>query len=691
MTASFEFTSDTATDGATTAGEPSNIDLATIQHTENSELSSHPDVNKSQSDVDTSCGIFSFKPACMQSWNNGKMILAMLCVYGTIQGFACIGLIGVNMASLERRFELSSYQTGLIASSYDITSGLVVAFVAYFSRLGNMPRWVGFSAWMLGIGSLITVLPHVFSDLYQPGLRVADTCPAGQSICISNSNLQNYMYVFILGQIFLGIGGTTLYTTGVIYLDENVSTNTLPLYYGIFEAFTAIGPALGFIVGGLFLDFYVDFDKIDAKSLDMTPEDPRWVGAWWLGFILCTVMAFLSGITFFCFGRESPKAKIYRENRISQVHQDGSDEIFALTDFGTNLKDLPKVTWILLKNPSFMLITLGSSALGLLVSGFGTFIAKYIENQLYQTSSHAALLAGGVLIPGAAGGLFIGGLIVNKMKLKVRGMVKLSILSLVFAIAANGVLFARCDAPKMAGINSGYNKRSLNGVSLAAPCNEVCRCSTASRTPVCGSDGVEYFSACHAGCVSSVNVNADTKLYTNCTCVGDTVSSNEELYQNRTSSARVGLCDTDCGHILPVFLVFLIVVVFLILLPAPPAVSATLRCVPDNAKSYALGIQWVFIRFLGSIPGPLLFGVVMDQSCLIWQEKCGETGSCWMYDNRMMSLCVFGLGVGLSSLGGILYALALFFYKPPKPDSVSEPSTSPSPDAISDTTTVISL
>lgn len=40
-----------------------------------------------------------------------------------------------------------------------------------------------------------------------------------------------------------------------------------------------LGPALGFILGSLCTMLYAD---LDAEP-QITPTDPRWVGAWWLG------------------------------------------------------------------------------------------------------------------------------------------------------------------------------------------------------------------------------------------------------------------------------------------------------------------------------------------------------------------------------------------------------------------------
>ena len=47
----------------------------------------------------------------------------------------------------------------------------------------------------------------------------------------------------------------------------------------------------------------------------------------------------------------------------------------------------------------------------------------------------------------------------------------------------------------------------------------------------------------------------------------------------------------------------------------------------------------------GSVPGPIAFGSVIDLSCLLWQDKCGEQGSCYLYQNSAMSQYTLVTGV----------------------------------------------
>lgn len=67
---------------------------------------------------------------------------------------------------------------------------------------------------------------------------------------------------------------------------------------------------------------------------------------------------------------------------------------------------------------------------------------------------------------------------------------------------------------------------------------------------------------------------------------------------------------------------------------------------------------------LGSIPGPILFGVIIDSTCLQWQETCGERGACWLYNNKSLSWKLTTLSLVCNLLTVLFYALALRFYEP---------------------------
>lgn len=50
------------------------------------------------------------------------------------------------------------------------------------------------------------------------------------------------------------------------------------------------------------------------------------------------------------------------------------------------------------------------------------------------------------------------------------------------------------------------------------------------------------------------------------------------------------------------------------------------RSVNEEERSFALGMQFVIFRLFGYIPAPILFGNLIDSTCLLWKSTCGSKG-----------------------------------------------------------------
>ncbi len=87
-------------------------------------------------------------------------------------------------------------------------------------------------------------------------------------------------------------------------------------------------------------------------------------------------------------------AYVARAESISEAHQDGNENVTSREGFMSSWHDIPASLKILLTNPVLMFITLGDCTEGLAISGFATFLPKFIQNQFAQTVSWAALLTG---------------------------------------------------------------------------------------------------------------------------------------------------------------------------------------------------------------------------------------------------------------------------------------------------------
>lgn len=401
----------------------------------------------------TLCGWQSFTPKCLQVFNTPKGFLFFLCAASFLQGMTVNGFINTVITSIERRFDLHSYQSGLIASSYDIAACLCLTFVSYFGGNGHKPRWLGWGALVLGIGSLVFALPHFTAGRYEveiddEGLGTeTGTCLTNQSQveCKDRaSGLSSYRLIFMLGQLLHGVGATPLYTLGVTYLDENVKSSYSPIYIAIF--YTAIlGPAAGYLIGGAMLNVYTEV----GQRTELTTDSPLWVGAWWIGFLGAGIAAFLIAIPILGYPRQLPGSQRYVVMRAAETQQlkDHSRDNPA---FGKTVRDLPLSVWILLRNPTFILLCLAGATEATLIAGMSTFGPKFFEAQFSLSASEAATLFGYLVVPAGGGGTLLGGFLVNKFKLRGSGIIRFCLFCTLTSLLAFFVFLMHCPNVHMA-------------------------------------------------------------------------------------------------------------------------------------------------------------------------------------------------------------------------------------------------
>ncbi|XP_077989837.1 solute carrier organic anion transporter family member 4A1-like [Glandiceps talaboti] len=609
------------------------------------------------------CGLGSCTPSSLQVCNNAKGVLVFLCVLAITQGMLVNGFINVVITSLERRFNLPSVSTGFIASSYDIAVVVLLIGVTYYGGQGHKPRWLGIGAFIMGLGSFVFALPHFTTGLYKYESDVIDVCNENRTVheCEEESGLSNYLGVFIIAQLLHGAGATPLYTLGVTYLDENVAMKMSSVYIGIFYSTSILGPAFGYLIGGQFLNFFTDVGQVDTSSLAITTESPLWVGAWWFGFLLCGILAWSVCLPLLAYPKSLPGSD--KLQRVSETHKGGKDDRSSDPGFGTTLRDLPAAFGILLCNAPFMFLNLAGATEAFIMTGFSTFGPKFVESQFSQTSSWAATLVGLVVIPGGFVGTLCGGIFIKKLKLKVPGIIKYCMVTVFISLLCCGAVLVSCPEPDFAGITVPYFNASLSDDGdINSTCNMDCHCLS-NYDPVCGVDGNMYYSSCFAGCEQRIETQEGPLMYSHCSCIHDP----DQTLRNATQ-ATIGKCDSNCPY-QPLFLIVFFLAIMFTFLASVPALTATLRCVPFTQRSLALGLQWIVIRILGSIPGPITFGAVIDTTCLLWDQKCDENGSCWQYNNSKMSLYLFLTAAGLKCLTIIFFVITLCVYKPPKDET----------------------
>ena len=263
------------------------------------------------------CGYFRWQPDWLQRCNNPRMLLAAICWFTFTQGFVCYGIVMVNLVAWERLFELRSRQTAWIVSMQDVSAAFSMFLVGYLGQSVHNGRILAMAALIMACGSITMLLPHFLSGPYELGPMPVQTCNLHNNItpsldCNTEESSSGYYWFLVIGHALHGIGGSAVFTIAIPYLDTQIKSRDSPLYIGIMHAISALGPTAGYIIGGVFLGFYVDYGR-DVGEIDLDPSDPRWVGAWWIGLMFSSLASLTAIIA--CFPRELPSARIHKEDK----------------------------------------------------------------------------------------------------------------------------------------------------------------------------------------------------------------------------------------------------------------------------------------------------------------------------------------------------------------------------------------
>uniref|UniRef100_A0A8C6UXX7 Solute carrier organic anion transporter family member n=1 Tax=Neogobius melanostomus TaxID=47308 RepID=A0A8C6UXX7_9GOBI len=551
-----------------------------------------------------------------------------------------------SITQIERRFELSSTHVGLIDGSFEMGNLLFLAVVSHFGAKLHRPRLIAAGCTLMAIGALLTGLTHFLMGRYQydsvvqvfhnesvnymacvdpmmePEVRTETSEEGNTAACVRDSGSSMWVYVF-LGNALRGIGESPVTPLGISYIDDFAKAENSPFYIACLQTITLLGPMFGFLLGSFCAKLYVDIGYVDVESVTITSKDSRWVGAWWLGFLVCSGLLLTSSIPFWFL----PRSLL--------IQGDNPPRSFL-----PSLKRL-------VGTPAYFLLLCGSILRFNSLIGLITFKAKYLEQQFGQSASRANFLIGVLNLPAVALGIFLGGLLMKRYKLSVVSGAQLSFATSFMAYLLLLLQFGtKCDNIPVAGLTVAYNgtRRIQQSGSLFSDCNMDCMCSTEEWDPVCADSGITYISPCMAGCIRSSGYGKNS-MFHNCSCVDMSYPAGS------SSSVKLGQCPhaKDCTRSFKSYMAVSVLSSFISSLGATPGYMVIIRCIAPELKSLALGVEALVSRTLGGIPAPVYFGALIDSTCLKWAvRKCGGRGACRIYDSDMYRIIFLGLITGLS-------------------------------------------
>ncbi|CAK9807117.1 Solute carrier organic anion transporter family member 74D [Anthophora plagiata] len=620
-------------------------------------------------DADVSCGWGPCRPHWLQYFATKQAFLVTFCITWVLQGMYYTYFVSV-ITTIEKLFQIQSKTTGIIMSATEIGQIGSSLLLTYYGGQGHRPKWIAWGMILFAVSSFTCSMPHFIfgeqlihqNEMFFSGVGLGadgnpnNTDPIPANLCkmqersenssldgwISSTtpmNTMNYcegdslteqriqskittvvLAIFFVSLLGVGMGQTAVYTLGIPYIDDNVASRESPLYFAITIGVRILGPALGFILGSLCTMIYADL----SVNPQITPTDPRWVGAWWLGLVLISAMLMLVSIGMFAFPTRLPAS------RTPPKREDAKKP---------SLRDFPKAVKRLLKNDILMFRTASSVLHILPIAGLYTFLPKYLESQFRLPAHHANMISGvgGILVMGL--GIIISGVFILRAKPNARFVAAwIAFTAVVYAIGMGVLMFIGCPMDDFAGLVS-----HSNGLSSFEPtCEATCDCIRNKFSPICGADGKTYFSACHAGCSNYTVIDGKVASFYNCQCIGSNLTTPET-----TSTATIGYCELECSNFW-VYMVLFSVFVFIHSTSEVGSMLLILRCVDPRDKAMALGLIQFAIGLFGNVPCPIVYGAVVDSACLVWEYACGERGACWLYDSNVFRMFYHG------TTGGIL-------------------------------------
>ncbi|KAH8021912.1 hypothetical protein HPB51_018761 [Rhipicephalus microplus] len=305
--------------------------------------------------------------------------------------------------------------------------------------------------------------------------------------------------------------------------------------------FRLIGPVLGFALAFLTLKYPEDL----TQTTSLKPGDPRWIGAWWFGYIFIALGILMGTILMFLFPNKMHSGS---ETNKEQVGVGSSTVIKDISELIKRLRRLAR-------NPVYMFRMFHSVVAYIAIGGYALSFPRYAQHQFAQSASDASLLADISNILSHVIGVGLGSMFVHLLK----------------------------PSPRVVGMENA-SAAAFAALSFLGIMTITCSSIDFPLTP-------------------------------------DSNGSNR----------------------------------------APPPLGyrgryePSCRFTPENNR-------WDS-TYESFIPYPLMYGALTDASCIIWEDRCGERGGCWIYDLPKMRYLINGFTTFLLCLSTFFQCIMTYYCK----------------------------
>ncbi|KAG1676858.1 Solute carrier organic anion transporter family member 1C1 [Nymphon striatum] len=479
------------------------------------------------------------------------VFLIVYCLAG-MHTMSIWGYLPSILTTLEKRFGFNTQAVSAVFVIAEISTFTSSIILSYYGGNKHQPRMMAIGLMVWGTAMVLVVSPQfiygsneISGSSYDKGFNSSSlsnsfelSCERVKNeSCDNDSSTINTSSVISLCLISLGIfisnAGITMCTTiGPSFVDNNVDKKNTGLYFGLYGLARQIGFSCGIFYASKFLSLY------QTPSVDpgFDEEDLRWVGAWWIGFIVMGIQCFIIGILMGMFPQS-----------LKSLGSNKSDLAEAKRINDANLwKDLPSIIKNLFQNKVYIANMFCASFGWIGTYGSNLTIPKVFEVMFYITPSEAGTYTGYINIISSVVGLLGAGIVIKVFKPSSR---KIAVFLTVSGVL-NAVLYFSVN-----GITCGNPEIKKEIMASEPQCMHSCNCDNFQFDPICDLDsGITYFSPCHANCKEH-HIESGNVIYRQCGCnVTRFEDGNFKILSMEFDNAQKGVCKPESFIPTPIFI-----------------------------------------------------------------------------------------------------------------------------------------
>ena len=362
-------------------------------------------------------------------WN--ESIFAFVVCLGFIYGTQVLASTYSRnvITQIERNFGKNSGFAGTISMAYNIGATLCLILLAsgVVYRLKNRPKAIAAASCIAVLGQAICAMPKFLGNTYDPYLttnkavtvdKTTKLLTASTQYLCTNETLDlcernihdqknepwygdmGLEICFLIGEFLMGFGVSVLMPLGYSYIDDYAPQEKTALYYSIIGASVTSGFFISSLFGALIASVWVEWPN--RPPSDMTTDSPNWVGAWWIGYCIWTLLSFLAMLPMLKFPVSMAKESEEDVTESKKLLQSVNDGIPMWRKWGrvfSNLTVVCLISHYIIESYAYI----------------GFFVPKYYEQHFGLKISDAQLIGSTVRVPFSIVGQILGGLLFSKV------------------------------------------------------------------------------------------------------------------------------------------------------------------------------------------------------------------------------------------------------------------------------------